>query len=85
MTPHVDMTPHVEDFLWSCDTVLSSAGFDAALLPAVQLQTATADHHFQAQQGEGFRGGRTPARLPEGNCIFHTASPSWIMDHLDVS
>ena len=39
-------------------------GVDADVLPAVQLQAA--DHHVQAEQGEGVRGGRSAARVQEG-------------------
>ena len=41
-------------------------GVDADVLPAVQLQAAAADHHVQAEQGEGVRGGRSAARVQEG-------------------
>lgn len=42
------------------------AGFDPDVVPAVQLQTAAADHHVEAEQGEGLRGGRAPAGVQEG-------------------
>lgn len=41
-------------------------GFDPDVVPAVQLQAAAADHHVQAEQGEGVRGGRSPAGVQEG-------------------
>lgn len=47
-------------------SVVTSAGFDQDVLPAVQLQTAAADHHIQAEQGEGLRGGRSAAGVQEG-------------------
>lgn len=46
--------------------VVSPVGFDQDVLPAVQLQTAAADHHIQAEQGEGLRGGRSAAGVQEG-------------------
>lgn len=41
-------------------------GFDEDVVPALQLQAAAADHHVQAEQGEGVRGGRPAARVQEG-------------------
>lgn len=46
--------------------VVTFAGFDQDVVPAVQLQAAAADHHVQAEQGEGLRGGRSPAGVQEG-------------------
>lgn len=46
--------------------VLLDAGFDQDVVPAVQLQAAAADHHVEAEQGEGLRGGRPPAGVQEG-------------------
>ena len=42
------------------------AGFDADVVPAVQLQAAAADHHVPAEQGQGLRGGRHAAGVQEG-------------------
>lgn len=42
------------------------SGFDEDVFPAVQLQAAAADHHVEAEQGEGLRGGRSAAGVQEG-------------------
>ena len=46
------------------------AGFDQDVVPAVQLQAAAADHHVPAEQGEGLRGGRSPAGVQEGKQLL---------------
>lgn len=52
-----------------------TAGLDADVLPAVHLQAAAADHHVQAEQGEGLRGGCAPAGVQEGQQAFGTVCP----------
>lgn len=56
------------------------AGFDSDVVPAVQLQAAAADHHVQAEQGEGVRGGRSAAGVQKGRT---TTTPPPPLVHTD--